>query len=86
MNYLIVQQHNQNIQMRSQNIMLKQIIASVGVNVPLHIPDVPDIASIKNISTNSTSNVTYTTTYERLNRHFLPEKELKKKWFHSRNI
>ena len=51
MNYLVVQQHHQNIQMRSQNIMLNQILASVGVNAPLHIPDVTDIEYPKNIST-----------------------------------
>ena len=72
MNYLIVQQHNQNIQMRSQNLMLKQILANVGVNVPLHIPDVPDISSLTNISTNSTFDITHPPTYEHLHRHFIP--------------
>ena len=42
MNSLDVQQHHQNIQIRSQNLMLKQILATIGDNVPLHIPDVPD--------------------------------------------
>ena len=48
MNYLIVEQHHQNIQMRNQNIMLKQILANVSVNDPVHIPDVPDVASLEN--------------------------------------
>ena len=43
MNYLVVQQHHQNVQILSQNLMLKQILATAGVNVSLHIPDVPDI-------------------------------------------
>ena len=54
MNTLIVQQHHQNIQMRSKNITLNQILATVGVNVPLHIPYVPGIASLTKISTTST--------------------------------
>ena len=81
MNYLVVQQHHQIIQMRNQNIMLKQIVFSFGVNVPLHIPDVPYIASIKNIHTTSTSNITHPPTYERLRGYLLPEKEGKNTYF-----
>ena len=86
MNSLDVQQHHQNIQIRSQNIMLKKIPATVGVNAPLQIPYVPDIASITNSYTNSTSNITHPPKYERLHRNWLPEKELNKNWFHTRNI
>ena len=59
--------------------MLKQILASIGVNVPLHIPDVPDILARTNISTTSTSNITHPPKYERLHRYLLPEKEVKNK-------
>ena len=79
MNYLVIRQHNQNNQMRSQNLMLKQILATVVVNVPLQIPYVPDIKSLKNISTTSTSDITHTPTYEHLHRNFLPEREGKNK-------
>ena len=79
MNYLDVQQHNQNIQICIQNLMLKQILATISDNVPLHIPDVPDIASLTNISTTSTSDITHTPTYENHHRNLLPEQEGKKK-------
>ena len=59
--------------------MLKQILATIGDNVPLHIPDVPDIASLTNISTTSTSDITHTPTYEHLHRNLLPEREGKNK-------
>ena len=75
MNYLVVLQRHQNIQMRIQNLMLNQIRATVGVNVLLQIPDVPDFASLTNISTTSTSDMTHPHMYEHLNRHFLQEKE-----------
>ena len=52
MNYFVLHKNNQNIQMHSHNLMFNQILASVGVDIPLHIPDVPDIVSLKNISTN----------------------------------
>ena len=39
--------------MRTQDLVLKQTIASVGVNVPLHIPDVTDIPSLPKIYTTS---------------------------------
>ena len=74
MNTLVTQQHHQNIQMRSQNIMLNKIIATVGVNLPLHIPDVPDISSLTNISKNSTSKISHKPTYEHIHRDLLPEK------------
>ena len=54
--------------------MLKQILSTVGVNIPLHIPDVPDFASFTNISTTSTSDITHPPTYEHPNRHLLPKK------------
>ena len=63
MNYLVVQQHHQNIQMRSQNLMLNKILANVGVNVPLHIPDVSDIEYLTKISTTSTFDITHPPTY-----------------------
>ena len=78
-NYLVVQQHHQNIQMRSQNLMLKQILATVGNNVPLQIPDVTNIQSFTKISTNSTSDIKNPPTYEHLDSYFLPEKEGNKK-------
>ena len=78
-NSLVVQQHHQNIKMRSQNIMLKQIISNVGVDIPLHIPDVPDFESLTKISTTSTFDITHPPTYEHLHRHLLPEKEGKNK-------
>ena len=59
--------------------MLKQILASVVVDVPLHIPDVPGIESLSNIYTNSTSNVTHPSTYERLHKQLIPKKEGKNK-------
>ena len=74
-NYLVVQQHHQNIQMRGQNLMLKQILANVGVNVPLQIPYVPDISSCTNISTNSSFYITHPPTYQHSHRHLLPKKE-----------
>ena len=79
MNYLIVQQHHQNIQMQTQKLMSKKILATIGVNIPLHIPDVTDIAYLTIISTTSTSNITHPHTYEHIHRHLLPEKEGKKK-------
>ena len=61
--------------------MFKQILASVGVNFPLHILDVPDIASLTNIYTTSKSNVTHPPTYDLLHSYLLPEKEGNKKLF-----
>ena len=75
MNYLVVQKHHQNVQIRSQNIMLKQILYTFSVNVTLHIPDIPDIAYLTNISTISTSNMPRPPTYEHLHMHLLPKKD-----------
>ena len=61
--------------MRSQNIILKQILATIGVNVTLHIPDIPYIASLAKISTTSTSDIPHPPTYEHLHRHLLPKNE-----------
>ena len=72
--FLVVKQQHENIQMRSQNIMLRKILAYVGVNVSVNIPHVPDIASITNIYTTSTSNITHPPIYERLHSNLLPEK------------
>ena len=55
--------------------MLKQILATAGVNVTLHIPDVPDISSITNISTSSTSDIPHPPTFKHFLRHFLPQKD-----------
>ena len=86
MNYLIVQHNHQNIQIRSQNLMLKKILATAGVNFPLHITDVPDTASLTKISTNSTSDITHPPTYKHLHRNFLPKKKETTNWFHTRKF
>ena len=75
MNSLVVQQHHQNVQIRSQNLMLRQILATVGVNVPLHIPDVPDIPYLQSFSTSSTSDIPHSPTYDHLHRNLLPKKD-----------
>ena len=75
MNYLVVQQHNQNVQIFSQNLMLKQLLATAGVNVSLHVPDIPDISSVTDISTSSTSNMPPPPTLEELPRNLLPKKD-----------
>ena len=77
MNSLVVQQHHQNVQIHSQDLMLKQLIATVSVNVSLHIPDVPDISSVTDISTSSTSDMPYPPTFEHLPRNFLPKNDVK---------
>ena len=79
MNSLVVQQHHQNVQIRSHNLMLKQLLATAGVNVSLHIPDVPDISSVTDISTSSTSNMPHPPTFEELPRNLLPKKYGKNK-------
>ena len=86
MNSLVVYQHHQNVQIRSQNIMLKQILATVGVNVPLQILDVPDIPYLTNISTTSTSDMPNPPTYEQLHRHLQPKNMKRTNWFHTRKI
>ena len=78
MNSLVVKQHHQNVQIRSQNLMLKQLLATAGVNVFLHIPDVPDISSVTDISTSSTSDMPHPLTFEHFPRHLLPKKDGKK--------
>ena len=75
MNYLVVQQHHKKFQIRSQNLMLKQLLATDGVNASLQIPDVPDISSVTDISTSSTSNMPNPPTFEHLPRHLLPKKD-----------
>ena len=75
MNSLVVQQHHQNVQICSQNLMLKQLRATAGVNVSLHIPDVPDISSVTDISTISTSNIPHPPTFEELHSSLLPKKD-----------
>ena len=55
--------------------MLKQLLATAGVNVSLHIPDVPDISSVTEISTSSTSNMPPSQTFEELPRKLLPKKD-----------
>ena len=74
MNYLVVQQHHQNVQIRIHNLMLKQLLATGDVNVSLHIPDVPYISSLTDISTSSTSEMPHSLTFEHLHRHLLPTK------------
>ena len=75
MNSLIAQQHHQHVQICSHNLMLKQLLATSGVNVSLHIPDVPDISSVTDISTSSTSNMPPPPTLEELPRNLLPKKD-----------
>ena len=70
MNFLVVQQHHQNVLISSQNLMLKQLLATAGVNVYLRIPDVTVISSITDISTSSTSNIPHPPTFEELPRSF----------------
>ena len=71
MNSLAVQVHHQNVQISSQNLMLKQILVTSGVNVPIHIPDVPYIPYLTNISTSSTSDITHPPIFEHLHGHLL---------------
>ena len=80
MHSLFVQQHHQNVQIRSQNLMLKQLLATAGVNVSLHIPDVPDISSVTDISTSSTSNMPPPPTLGEIPRNLLPKKDGKRNW------
>ena len=74
MNSLVVQQHYQNVQICSQNLMLKQLLATAGVNVSPHVPDVTDVSSVTDISTSSTSNMPPPPTLEELSRNLLPKK------------
>ena len=75
MNYLVVQQHHQNVHIRSQNLMLKQILATAGVNFSLHIPDVTDISYLTNISTSSTSDMPHPPKFEHLHMNLLTKKD-----------
>ena len=75
MNSLVAQQHHQNIQICSQNIMLKQLLGTVGVNISLQIPDVPAISFVTDISTSSTSDMPHPLTFENLPRNLLPKKD-----------
>ena len=86
MNSLVVQHHHQNFQIRSQNLMLKQLLATSGVNVSLHILYVPDISSITDISTSSTSEMPHPPTFEQFPRHLLPKKDGGTNWQDTRNI
>ena len=79
MNSLVVQQHHQNVQIRIQNLMLKQLLATAGVNFSLHIPYIPDISSVIDISTSSKSNMPHPLTFEELPRNLLPKKDGKNK-------
>ena len=83
MSSLVEQQHHQNIQMRSQNLILRKILVSVSVNVPIHIPDVPDISSLTKVTTTSTSNITHSPVCDFLHSHLVPANEEKKIWFHT---
>ena len=76
MNSLVVQQHHQNFQIRSHNLMLKQILVTSGVNVPIHIPDVPYIPYLTNISTSSKYDIPHPPTFEHLHRHLLHKKDV----------
>ena len=80
MNLLVVQQHHKNVQICSQNIMLKQLKVTVGVNISLHIPDVPAISSVIDISTSSTSDMPHPLTFEHLPRHLLPKRMERTNW------
>ena len=59
----------------SQNLTLKQLLATAGVNVYLHIPDVPDISSVTDIPTSSTYNMPHPPTFDEIPRNLLPKKD-----------
>ena len=59
--------------------MLKEILASISVNVPLHIPDIPNIPYPTKISTTSESEKTHTPTYDHLHIPLLTQNEPKNK-------
>ena len=48
--------------------MLKQMLASIGFNVPIQITYIPDILFITNIYTTSEYNETHPHTYDNLHR------------------
>ena len=64
-NSSVEQQHHQNIQMNHHNLMLNKMLASIGVAVPINIPDVPDIPYLTKISTTLSSNETHPPIYDR---------------------
>ena len=83
---MVVQQHHQNIQICTNNLVLKQIIGYVGVNVHLHITYVPGIPYLKN-------NLQLQHLTKHIHLHictFIGLYYLKmnqgKNWFHTRNI
>ena len=49
MNSLVLQLHQQNIQICTQNLRLKHILSSIVITVPLHIPVFPVIPSLKKL-------------------------------------
>ena len=65
--------------MRSHNLTLKHILATVGVNALLHNPYVSDIAYLTNIHLIYTPDIAHPPTYEHLCSNLLTEKEGKKK-------
>ena len=65
--------------MLTQNIMLKNMLASISATINLHIIDVPDITYLTNIYTTSAPNKTNPPTYEHLHRHLLIQNEPKNK-------
>ena len=71
--------------MRTQSLMFKNILASIGVNDYLHIQDVPIIPYLANISTTSASNKKPSPTHEHLHRIFLLKNQ-RKQLFRKRNI
>ena len=79
MNSLVVQVHHQNVQISSQNLMLKQILVTSGVNVPLHIPYVPYIPYLTNTFTSITYDMPHPPTFEHLHMHLLPKKGWKER-------
>ena len=83
---MVVQLYTQKIQVHSQNLTLKQSIAYVGVNVPLHITYVTDIEYLTNTSKDSESNITHPPTYEHPHRHFYLKRKEISIWSHTRNI
>ena len=55
--------------MRTQNINLKEFLSSMGVSVPLHIPEVPDIPPFTKFSRLSRYKVSAPPTYKHLHNN-----------------
>ena len=72
--------------MRTHNLTLKKMLASICVTVPLHIPDITDITSLTNNFTTSESNETHPPTYDHPHRTLLIQNKSKKHMFHTRDI